>query len=114
MKVVSLNAVRENQQIKKGNPDYQKRIAQMDKLDLLTEMMRFQEERSRLGKLTLPLMIRGKILFKALETNAETQELRHLARSYGRHLNYELEARLATHEVTQDRLTQGLTEKAST
>jgi hypothetical protein len=62
----------------------------MDKLELLEEMVRFQQERSSLGELTPSLMVRGKVLFKALEQNAETQELRLLTRSYRRHLEYEL------------------------
>ncbi|MGZ3697185.1 MAG: hypothetical protein ACXWP5_03750 [Bdellovibrionota bacterium] len=73
-----------------GDHEYRARILGMDKLELLEEMVRFQEERSRIGYLTLPMMIRGKILFKALEESAETQELKLLTRSYRRHLDYEM------------------------
>lgn len=93
MNVVWLNEVKTAKEIQKTNSLYQGKIDQMDKLDLLTEMMRFQEERSQKGTLTLPLIHKGKILFKALEHRAETKELRQLARSYNRHLECELEVR---------------------
>ncbi|MCM2280199.1 MAG: hypothetical protein NDJ89_19195 [Oligoflexia bacterium] len=88
--VVSIFAAREIKKAQEEDLAYQAQILVMGKLDLLEEMVRFQEERSRLGSLTLPMMVRGKILFKALEQNAETQELRLLARSYRRHLEFEM------------------------
>lgn len=90
--VISLKAVREIKAAQTVDYDYRALILSMDKLELLEEMVRFQEERSRLGQLTLPMMVRGQILFKALEDNAETQELRILTRSYRRHLDHELAA----------------------
>lgn len=90
--VISLKAVREIKEARDVDFDYRALILSMDKLELLEEMVRFQEERSRTGQLTLPMMIRGQILFKALEENAETQELRILTRSYRRHLDHELAA----------------------
>lgn len=68
------------------------RILGMDKVELLEEMMVFQEERASVGELTVTMMVRGQILFKALEDAAETEELRSLTRSYRRHLRFELEA----------------------
>lgn len=91
MNVVWLNSVKEARKIEQGDPAYQKRIQKMDKLELLEEMMRFQEERTQAGHLTLPLILRGQILFKALEERAETRELTQLARSYRKHLKLELE-----------------------
>ena len=90
--VVSLRAVREIKAAQSEDIDYHARILGMDKLELLEEMVRFQEERSQVGHLTLNMMVRGRLLFKALEENAETQELRILTRSYRRHLDYELAA----------------------
>lgn len=91
--IVSLKAVR---QVKDAEADltYKAKILGMDKLELLEEMVRFQEERSRIGELTPEMMIQGKVLFKALEESAETNELRLLTRSYRRHLEYELAAYL--------------------
>ena len=89
--VISIGAVREARRIQQGDPEYQQRVTSMDKVELLEEMMRFQEERSRRGELTLSLMIRGRILFKSLEFQAETKELKELAQSYRRHLKLELE-----------------------
>ena len=63
----------------------------MDKLQLLDEMVRFQEERSAQGKLSLAMMVRGRVLFEALERHSETRALRALTRSYRRHLEHELQ-----------------------
>jgi hypothetical protein len=89
--VVSLKAVREMKDAEQDDMAYRALILTMDKLELLEEMVRFQEERSRIGHLTLTMMVRGKYLFKALEESAETQELRLLTKSYRRHLEFELQ-----------------------
>ncbi|MDR3608718.1 MAG: hypothetical protein P4M08_15245 [Oligoflexia bacterium] len=91
-KVVSLKAVREIKDARTDDHEYHARILGMDKMELLEEMVRFQEERSRVGHLTVTMMVRGQLLFKALEESAETQELRLLTRSYRRHLECELTA----------------------
>jgi hypothetical protein len=90
--IVSLKAARELKEAQANDEPYRLRILALDKLELLEEMVRFQEERSKMEELTPAMMIRGKILFKALEESAETQELRLLTRSYRRHLEYELAA----------------------
>lgn len=77
---------------KKCSNEYSLKIATMDKMELLEEMVRFQEKRSRIGHLTLEMMLEGRCLFEALEQNAETIELRILCRSYKRHLEHELAA----------------------
>lgn len=74
-----------------GQKQYRARIAGMDKLELLEEMVTFQQERSQSGNLTRDMMERGIILFKALEETATTPELRLLTRAYHRHLVHELE-----------------------
>lgn len=71
---------------------YQAKILSLSKVELLEEMVRFQEERKMLGTLTHPQMIKGRYLFKALEENADSQELKILSRSYRRHLDYEIQA----------------------
>ncbi len=91
-KVVSLQAVREMKEAETEDHAYHAQILGMDKVELLEEMVRFQEERSRVGHLTMQMMVRGKVLFKALEDHAETQELRILSRSYRRHLEHEMAA----------------------
>ena len=90
--IVSLQAARELKQAHHEDHAYRAQILSMDKLELLEEMIRFQEERSRIGSLSVAMMVRGKHLFKALEETAETQELRILTRSYRRHLEHELNA----------------------
>ena len=89
--VVSIKAAREIKEAESDDNAYHAKILAMDKLELLEEMVTFQEERSRIGALSLSMMIRGRHLFKALEETAETQELRILTRSYRRHLDYELQ-----------------------
>ncbi len=88
--VISLQAARSIRDAENEDHAYRALILSMDKLELLEEMVRFQEERSRIGQLSLDMMVRGRTLFKALEEAAETQELRLLTRSYRRHLDYEL------------------------
>jgi len=90
--IVSLKVVRDIKNAEAEDLAYQAHILSLDKLELLEEMVRFQEERSKVGHLTLQMMSRGKLLFKALEESAETQELKLLTRSYRRHLEFELAA----------------------
>jgi hypothetical protein len=66
-------------------------------------MVSFQEERSKLGQLSLTMMIRGKILFKALEESAETEELKILTGTYRRHLEHELHAYKNGHSYEGDK-----------
>ena len=73
------------------DPSYGCRIGEMNILELLDEMVRFQQERSTTGHLTPKMMAEGIVLFKALEDNAISKELKLLAGSYHRHLQYELE-----------------------
>lgn len=88
--IVSLKAIRDVKQAQSEDHEYRAKILTMEKVELLEEMVRFQEERTRVGKLTPAMMVQGKVLFKALEESAETQELKILTRSYRRHLEYEL------------------------
>ena len=97
--VIQLKAMQAIKKARLEDKDYEFRVKIMDKVDLLEEMVRFQEERTRIGQLTLPMMIRGKILFKALSEHAETHALRSLAQSYSRHLHYEMEAYLTEGQV---------------
>lgn len=94
--ITSLKLFKETKEAESEEFAYRAMILSMDKLDLLAEMVRFQEERSRRGSLSIGMMLQGKHLFKALEENAETQELRLLTRSYRRHLEYEIAAYLQT------------------
>ena len=100
--VISIQALRDLRNAQEEDHAYHAMILSMDKLALLEEMVRFQEERSRMGKLSLQMMVRGRHLFKALEANAETQELRILTGSYRRHLEYELTAYRQGHRYEGD------------
>ncbi len=88
--IINLSAERVNRN--KQDSQYQTKINQMNKYELLEEMVRFQEERSSKGKLSMEMMVRGQILFRALEASSETNELRLLAGSYRRHLEHEIDA----------------------
>ena len=89
--VIDLVAERNKRGMAKHDPYYQIQINRMSKMELLEEMVRYQDERTQKGKLTLTMMVRGRILFQALEIHAETDELRLLASSYRRHLEHEIE-----------------------
>lgn len=106
-KVISLHAVREVRTQALQDPEYHARILGMDKLELLEEMVRYQEERSATGVLTTSLMIRGKLLFKALEEHAETQELKLLTKSYRRHLEHEMAEYLKTGRIPSAEASEG-------
>lgn len=88
--IIQLNRFRQIHENKNQEVEYRQTIEKMSKVELLNEMVRFQEERSTLGELTPELMIKGRILFTALEQMAETRELQILTRSYSRHLEHEL------------------------
>jgi hypothetical protein len=92
--VIDFVAERNKRGVAKHDPYYQMHINRMSKIELLEEMVRFQEERSAKNELSLMMMVRGRILFRALETHAETDELRMLASSYRRHLEHEIETEL--------------------
>lgn len=88
--LVSLARFREKQKVNREVQDYQELLGRMDKLELLEEMVRFQEWRSKSGELTAEMIVKGLILFPLLTKMAETKELRLLTTSYARHLEYEL------------------------
>jgi hypothetical protein len=92
--LVSLKLFKQARELEAEDMEYRARILGMDKLGLLEEMVRFQEERTKLGHLSLEMMNRGKYLFKALEETAETQEMKLLTRSYRRHLELEIQEHL--------------------
>jgi len=98
--VVSINVGRELKKIENEDLAYQAQILGMDKVQLLEEMVRFQEDRASKGELTLAMMKRGRFLFKALEESAETAELYELTRSYRRHLEHELLAHKQKQSIT--------------
>jgi hypothetical protein len=100
-KVISLEQARRIRELSSRDDEYayQARILGMDKLSLLEEMVRFQQQRSESGELSIEMMARGKYLFKALEERAESSELKGLARSYRRHLEHEMAEKLQ--EVTR-------------
>lgn len=89
--IVYLSSVRKLKEAEDIDAEYEQMIRSMSKLELLDEMIRYQEERSRTEDLSLQMMVRGRHLFTALEENAETREMRLLARSYRRHLECELD-----------------------
>lgn len=91
-KVVKLSDYRANKVMDSEEETYRAKIKSMRKVELLEEMVRFQEERKQAGGLTMSLMVRGKILFAELENQADSAELKILSRSYRRHLEYEIAA----------------------
>ncbi len=64
------------------NTEYERKVASMDKVTLLDEMIRFQDEQMRSREPSREQLIRGRILFQALLRTAETDELRKLSGDY--------------------------------
>jgi hypothetical protein len=64
------------------NPCYESKVAGMDKVTLLDEMIRFQDEQIKTREPSREQLIRGRILFQALLRTAETDELRKLSGDY--------------------------------
>ncbi|MFZ9596545.1 MAG: hypothetical protein ACO3A2_10760 [Bdellovibrionia bacterium] len=74
---------------------YQARVLGFSKTELLNEVIAFQNERKKTESLTLKAIVFGQVLFSALEQRAEIAELKQLARSYRRHLQFEHLARFS-------------------
>lgn len=91
-KVVSLRGYKAMKEQDDHDLAYRAKILSMSKVELLEEMVYFQERRRDAGHLTLQMMLEGRHLFKALEEAADTEELRILSRSYRNHLEYEIAA----------------------
>lgn len=87
--IVDLRKARHVRRLKDEDYAYQARILCMDKLELLNEMVKFQEDRNTKGALSIDLIVRGRVLFKALADTAETPALVALSNSYLRHLEKE-------------------------
>jgi hypothetical protein len=87
-----LDAARNKKAQQTTDPFYQKRIDSLDMIALLEEMVKYQEQKPKDKELPFA-MIRGVILFTALEQKCTTEELRLLAGSYKRHLQHELAAK---------------------
>lgn len=73
------------------NPAYAAKIAKMDRLDLVNEVIHFNEERYINGGLNKDLIIRGLLLFKNMGENATTQNFKEFAMTYCKHLELELQ-----------------------
>ncbi len=91
--VISLEVVRRQRGLLQDDPSYHTKITRMNKFELLEEMARYHESKSGLIDPPLEVLVRGRILFRALELTAETNELQMLASSYRRQLEHEINQR---------------------
>jgi hypothetical protein len=64
------------------NPAYEVKVAEMNKVTLLDEMIRYQDELMKSKEPSREQLIRGRILFQALLRSAETDELKKLSGDY--------------------------------
>jgi len=85
--IVSLSSFRDEF----SNPTYSAKIAQMDRLELVNEVVNFNEERYMNGGLNKDLIVKGLILFKNMAENSATSNFREFARSYHKHLELEMQ-----------------------
>ncbi len=111
--IISLPVFKVLNDNRRANNAYTRKIQAMSKVELLEEMVRFQQKRSSLGHLTIDLMLKGQILFRAIEENAETEELTILSRSYRRHLDFELKEMLKNKAVMPDKKTEMKSQKVT-
>ena len=70
----------------RDNVEYRKKVAAMEMPDLLEEMARFHEEKSKAVVIKVDLLVRGIILFGYIAEKAITPELHVLAFSYKKEL----------------------------
>lgn len=70
--------------------EWSKRYAKMSKLELLDEMVVFQDEVGKNRGLSIPLMWRGKVLFELLRGCAETQEFSIFVQKYLNHIELQI------------------------
>lgn len=68
---------------------YEAKIEKMDMIQVMQEMVEFQQIRTKTGHLTIELIRKGLPLFKRLMDSATTDELRVFASSYYKHLQKE-------------------------
>ena len=94
--IINLNHAREVQRAETLAQDYDRWLSRIDKAALLEEMVAFQRRRQDAGSLTLTLICQGRVLFRALERQAESEQLQILASSYSKHLEYELSHYIST------------------
>jgi hypothetical protein len=88
--VVSIKAFREIKDQKNAHLEYQTQVAAMDKIQLLEEMTKLQDQRAKQKDLELSEMIKGVALFNMLHKTAETEALKELTRSYLRNLELQI------------------------
>lgn len=86
--VVSLAKFRSDRSVKMEDQAYRAKVASMDKIALMEEMVRWQETRSA-GDRSQLSVVRGRIIFDQLEKTCCTPEMKTLASSYKRQLESE-------------------------
>lgn len=89
-KIISLNNYLLNVCDSVLTAKYQVELLNINKHDLLSEMVLFQERRNKAGALDRNMILRGIVLFKLLSTTAETLALETLSNSYKKYLQTEL------------------------
>jgi hypothetical protein len=94
------------------NPSYESKVAGMDKVTLLDEMIRFQDEQIKTREPSREQLIRGRILFQALLRTAETDELRKLSGDYKTRLEDEYKSNYWAVEPNVGRVVNGLPDRA--
>jgi hypothetical protein len=75
--IIDFKSRRELYEVKRDEA-YSQKLSTMDKLQLLEEMVNFNDKRDKLG-LSVKSITEGLVLFKLLQTNAETVELREVS-----------------------------------
>ncbi len=69
---------------------YREELLIMPRIDLLQEMMKYQEEAEKLKTQPYPFLQKGSVLFSVIEFVAQTDDLRSIASAYRRHLDFQM------------------------
>jgi len=90
--VYDFQAAKNKKQNQNTDPLFQKQVDRMDRLQLMEEMIKYNDKRKESKDPNgLFWIIRGIILFTAIEHKCETNDMKALASSYRRHLQIQLD-----------------------
>jgi hypothetical protein len=91
MNPICLNQFKKYKKEQRNQGLYSIKLKQMNKTELLEELIRFQKERSLFEGPSLEMILQGELLFQALITHCESTEMQKFAKTYLKHLKHELQ-----------------------
>jgi metal-responsive CopG/Arc/MetJ family transcriptional regulator len=89
--ILFLNQFKEYKKAQRNRGAYTLKLKQMNKTELLEELIEFQKKRSTFDSISLEMIIQGEVLFEALILHCESIEMQKFSKTYLKHLKYELQ-----------------------